>query len=753
MFSKIFHQFSFSKLPILAVFILSGPLSILAQNAVDSTQSIDLQQVTITATMATDKTPMTFTNIKKDEIRKNDFGQDVPFLLKSTPSVVETSDAGGGVGYTGIRIRGSDATRINVTIDGVPLNDAESQSVYWVDLPDFAASTSMIQIQRGVGTSTNGAGAFGASINLITNALQSKKYFNYSGSLGSFGTLKNTLGFGTGVIKNHLSVDARLSSISSDGYVDRASSKLGSVYLSALYFSDKTSLKFKIFTGNERTYQSWYGIPLSYLNDSKLRTYNPAGTEKSVESPYPNQVDDYIQTHGHLTLNHQFSPNLKANISLFLTKGKGFYEEYRADQKLKKYYSNWKNDSTTDLVRRLWLDNNFYGSVYSLTYEENGLNFTFGGGLNQYDGKHFGEVIWQKRTDLIPNFQPTRFYESTSKKTDFNIYFRTNFDFSEQLSGYVDYQYRRIGYNTEGVDRKKRDISRALTYEFFNPKFGLSFDLEKNSTLYTSLAVANREPNRSDLIDAEKANLPKPERMYDLELGWRKQFKNSALNINFYSMSYENQLVVTGNINDVGDQLRVNVGESLRAGLEIEGAVQLTEALSFKGNAAFSKNTIKNFTEYRDNWDTGGQDTIQHGTTDLAFSPNFVGNLSANYKILRGSNQNLDVTLSSKFVGAQFIDNTSNGNAQLPAYNYFDLMFLYNTQHKFLKNITFKLLINNILDQKYVNNAWTYRYNSPSYNAVGDEPYTRSEGGTIYNQTGYFPQAGRHFLVGFSVAF
>jgi iron complex outermembrane recepter protein len=728
-----------------------------AQTGQDSLQTIDLQQVTVTATMANERTPMTFTNINREKIRKNDFGQDIPFLLLSTPSVVETSDAGAGVGYTGLRVRGSDATRTNVTVDGIPLNDSESQAVYWVNMPDFANSTSMIQIQRGVGTSTNGAGAFGSTINLVTNPLRSEKFINYSGSIGSFNTQKHSVSFGSGLLGKYFSVDGRISRITSDGYVDRASSTLGSGYLSATYLKDNTSLRFKIFTGNERTYQSWYGIPFSYVNDSKLRTYNPAGTDKA-DSPYPNQVDDYQQTHSHFTLNHQFSPSLKLNASLHYTRGKGFYEEYKSGQKLGFYFLQ---DSVkvgtqyvkkTDLTRRLWLDNHFYGGVFSLTYQHGNNEVILGGGLSQYDGKHFGQVLWADKIPIDAN-QPKTFYESTANKTDANIYAKMNYQIGAKTYAFMDLQARAVGHKTQGFDRRQRDVSRDLSWFFFNPKAGLVHNYTEGGQFYGSFAVGNREPNRNDVLDAVNNKTPQSERLLNTELGWKLNRKKVSVGANFYHMAYKNQLVVTGQINDVGEQLRINVPTSYRAGFEMELAWHITEGLRFDYNATLSQNKISDFTEYRDNWDTGEQDIIKHGTTDIAFSPNVIANASLTYQILRGPKNQLEISLSGKHVGKQYVDNTSNENAILDDYKYGNLRIQYKTGFGKMKNFTAKLLINNILDSKYSSNAWVYRFNSPSYDERPDNPYTRLENGSTYNQMGYFPQAGRNFLLGFSIEF
>jgi iron complex outermembrane recepter protein len=721
-----------------------------AQTAIDTTKSIDLQQVTITATMASDNTPMTFTNINKATIRKNDYGQDIPFLLKSTPSVVETSDAGAGIGYTGLRIRGTDATRINVTIDGIPINDSESQSVYWVNMPDMAASTSMIQIQRGVGTSTNGAGAFGATVNMVTNALQPTRYMNYAGAMGSFNTQKHSVSAGTGIVAKHFAFDVRSSFIKSDGYVDRASSDLRSYYISGLYFTNKSSLKLKVFSGREKTYQSWYGIPFTYLTDTLLRTYNPAGTEKSG-TPYGNQVDNYRQSHIHLVFNHQFNPNLKANISLHYTRGKGYYEEYKANQQLKNYYAGFTD--TTNLIRRLWLDNDFYGGIYSLTYTKKKFSSTLGGGYNIYDGYHFGEVIWKEKMDFNGLLDPASFYGSISKKTDFNIYEKINYALSDNINAYIDVQYRQIAYNTEGIDMRKRDITRALSYHFFNPKIGFSLGNTEGGQLYGSFGIANREPNRNDITDAEKTKIPQSERLSDTELGWRKNTEKAQLGFNAYYMAYKNQLVITGNINDVGEQIRQNVPKSYRAGMEVEAAYALSTQWQLNWNAAFSQNKVIDFSENRDNWDTGEQDIIKHGKTNLALSPSTILNSAIVYTPIKSEKYDISLSLSTKYIGKQYLDNTSNANTILPAYGYSDFNINYQTHWGLIKNVTFKLLVNNIFDAKYANNAWVYRFNSPSYDPRPNDPYARSEGGDTYNLTGYFPQAGRNYLLGVSLGF
>jgi iron complex outermembrane recepter protein len=732
-------------------FLLSG-LTTNGQSPSDTLKTIDLQQVIITATMASDKTPMTFTNLKKDQIRKNDFGQDVPYLLKSTPSVVETSDAGAGVGYTGIRIRGTDATRINVTVDGVPINDPESQAMYWVDMPDVSSSTSMIQVQRGVGTSTNGAAAFGATINMVSNALQPEKYVNYTGGFGSFNTFKNSISAGTGLMKNKLAVDMRLSSITSDGYVDRAATDMQSLYLSGLYLGKNSSLKFKLLSGKEKTYQSWYGIPVAYVSDSKLRTYNPAGTDR-VSNPYENQTDNYKQTHAHLAWNQQVSTAWKLSATGHFTHGEGYYEEYKGAQKLNKYFTEFPKIKK-DLIRQLWLKNDFYGGIFSTNYQNNQVDFTLGGGVARYDGNSFGKVVWVDSAGLLK--APKEFYRSQSMKNDVNIFSKINYNFTGKFSGFADLQVRTVGYSYSGTDRKVGKIDSAFQYKFFNPKLGLNYAYTEGGRFYGSFAVGNREPNRDDLIQAP-ANTPiKSERLFNTEIGWKTTTPfggKGAFGANFYHMAYKNQLVLTGQINDVGEAVRLNVPESYRLGIEMEASIPLSKNWFFNANAAFSQNKIGDFTEFRDNWDTGGQTKINHGKTDIAFSPNAVVNGEIVLNALKNKKHDLSFVIAEKYVGQQFIDNTSNSSTSLPAYYFTDFKVFYKTQIGFIKNITCKLLINNILNQKYTNNAWTYRFTSAGYDPRPDDPYARSEKGDVYNLTGYFPQAGRLFMLGVSVGF
>ncbi len=735
-------------------------------------EAIEIDQLVVKATRAGEKTPITYSNLGKETIEKNNLGQDVPYLLKWTPSAIVTSDAGTGIGYTGIRIRGTDPSRINVTINGIPLNDAESQAVFWVDLPDFASSTEDIQIQRGVGTSTNGAGAFGASINLNSNKLYSEAYGNLSGSLGSFNTLKANASFGTGLIDEKFAFDGRISRITSDGYIDRATADLTSFYLSGIYLGKNNSLRFNIFSGHEITYQSWNGVPAQYVNDSQLRTFNTAGTEKEGE-PYSNQVDDYTQTHYQLLYNHVLNRNWNLNLAGFYTKGSGYFEEYKAAQLLSDY--GLKDiqfvDTTiteTNLIRRRWLDNDFYGITYSLNYTNDSrkLEAVIGGAWNNYQGKHFGEVIW---AEYFSNEElGYRYYDNDAQKMDFNIFGKANYQLANPLNGYLDLQFRQVNYEFFGIDTEGENVQQKEALSFFNPKVGLFYDFQESTKSYASFGVANREPNRNDYVESSPQNRPKHETLFNTEIGFQQNWEKSALSVNLYHMYYKNQLALTGEINDVGAPKRINIPKSFRMGIELVAGTEVSNGLDLNASATFSINKAKEFTEYIDNWDYWDQDfentppeeleplQFEHKleNTDLAFSPNVIVSAELSYNIFKNDNQkSLTFALLGKYISKQYIDNTSNENTILDPYFFSDFRINFKLKTKFVKEIGFTLLVRNIFDSKYSTNAWTYRYNSKNYDGRVDDPHTRLEGGNIYNLTGFYPQAGRNYLLGLSFGF
>lgn len=696
-------------------------------------------EILISASVAKNKTPMAYTNVSGEEIARQNMGQDIPYLLQLTPSFVATSDAGGGIGYTNFRIRGTDMNRINVAVNGIPLNDAESHGTWFVDQPDLASSIENVQVQRGAGTSANGAAAFGATINIQTSAFNPDPYAEYKTAFGSFNTFKNTVLAGTGLINGKFTVDTRLSKITSDGYIDRATADLKSFYFASGYYTKTTVLKAIIFSGHEKTYQAWNGVPSNLLSTN--RTYNSAGkysNENGVVKYYGNQVDDYQQDHFQLHFSHSFNQNLSLNASSHYTRGKGFYENYKEDENLKDYQispvivGNEKVE-TSDLINQKWLDNDFYGLIYSLSYQKDKSDFIFGGGYSIYDGDHFGKVIWaQFQGNAEPNHD---WYRSNGLKKDFNIYAKYNYRVAEKVNLFTDLQYRNINYAIDGIDDDLRDISQKHVFNFFNPKFGVFYEPQQNRQLYLSLAVANREPNRSNYVDANPAGKqPVYETLYNWELGYNYKSPAFSFSANYYYMSYKNQLVLTGEINDVGAPVMVNVDKSFRTGIELQTGVKITPALQWNGNTTFSINKVKGFTEYVDNWDTWGQEPFELGTTGLAFSPNVI----ANSRFTFSPANNLEFSFVSSYVGKQYIDNTSNDDRVLNAWFVNNLNADYSVKTKLFEEIKIRLMINNLFNEKYESNAWVYSYIYEGERAKID---------------GYFPQAGTHFMFGIDFKF
>ncbi len=698
-------------------------------------------EVVVRATRATDKTPTTHSTISKADIEAQNFGQDVPLLLNWTPSVVTTSDAGTGIGYTGIRIRGSDPTRINVTINGIPYNDSESTGTFWVDIPDIASSSESIQIQRGVGTSTNGAGAFGATINLQTNVRRDDAYAEVSNTFGSFNTRKHTFNFGTGLLNNHFVVDGRLSRIASDGFIDRAFSDLNSYYFSAGYFGRKTMLKAIFFGGNERTYQSWYGVPESRLkNDTEamLTTamnegWNEEQTDNLLQSDsrtfnpylYENQVDNYRQDHYQLHFSHTPGSALTINTALHYTPGKGYYEEYRYDEDPANY--GLAGGASTDLIRRRWLDNDFYGLTWSVNYDKHNWNLVAGGAWNRYDGDHFGEIIWSQAGGVSYEHP---YYFNNGDKRDFNVFIKGNYPLGERLNAFVDLQYRRIDYTVAGTENKLNDILVDATFNFFNPKAGVTYSVTDNSQLYASYAVANREPVRDDFLDFEGSD-PEHETLNNLEIGYRGTTDRLSFQANYYLMNYTNQLVLTGELNDVGAYVRTNAGNSYRMGIELQGAVKLGEKVTWNANVTFSRNKIKDYTEVLEDY---GEDFSEFNLirttfkdTDIAFSPSIIAGSTLTFHAF----PNGEVSLLTKYVGKQYLDNTGNDARRIDAYLVNDLRLSWSWQPSFLKEIRLSFLVNNLFEELYESNGFTYGYLA---------------GSAEYRENFYFPQAGRNFM-------
>jgi iron complex outermembrane receptor protein len=704
------------------------------------------ETVHVGATAATSKTPVTFTNVTKDEIQRTNLGQDAPYLLKWTPSVVVNSDAGTGTGYTGIWIRGSDPTRTNVTINGIPYNDSESQGVFWVNLPDFSSSADNIQIQRGVGTSTNGAGAFGATIDFNTNQISEEPKLSIDGGLGSFGTQRGSVNYTSGLLKNGLKIDARYSKTHSDGYVDRASADLEGYYAGLTYVGEGEGAvwRFNAFGGNEVTYQSWNGVTQDQV-DEFGRTYNSVGTDKEGE-PYDNEVDNYRQNHYQLHYNNEFGSKWKLGLSGHYTRGLGYFEQYKAGEDVVDYGIDTGIDGpeTTDLIRRRWLDNHFYGTVYSLRYLANDkLDITFGGSANEYQGGHYGEVIWAR--DAGDSEIRDRYYDNDATKRDFSNFLRSNYQVTKGISAYLDLQVRHVSYEFLGFANDLSRVDETASHTFFNPKAGLLYELPSGGQAYASFGVAQREPNRNDYTENTLSTRPRAEKLLNTEVGIRKQRGDFNYGANVYHMAYRDQLVVTGELNDVGELLRANVPNSYRLGLELQGGYRVSDRFQVGGNLALSRNRVKAYTEFLDSFDENfgylGQDEVLREDSPLAFSPSVVGALDLNYKVVNQGAHLVEAGLQTKYVGERFVDNSGTDGAALDAYYYSDLRLAYTLRPQGdsrLGALRFTLLVRNITDQLYVSNGWSYRYNF-----AGDETLLK----------GMYPQAGRNVLVGLGLDF
>ncbi|WP_304200401.1 TonB-dependent receptor [Flavobacterium alvei] len=702
--SKLFITSSF--------FVLTSIFSAAQEKQKDTTKVNQLDEVLVSAVRVTTKTPVSFSNLDKKEIKTRNLGQDIPILMNYLPSVVTTSDAGNGVGYTGIRVRGSDATRVNVTINGIPYNDSESHGTYWVNMPDFASSLESIQLQRGVGTSTNGAGAFGASLNMLTETYSKKATAEISSSLGSFNTNKNTVKFSTGLMNDHFEMAGRLSVLKSDGYIDRASSNLKSYFLQGTYIGNTTLIKALVFGGTEKTYQSWNGIDAATMATD--RTFNSAGifTDEAGKTRfYDNETDNYKQDHYQLHWNQKLSENWSTNLAFHYTKGKGYYENYKEDAKFSSYgltpiVIGGTTINTTDLVRQKWLDNDFYGTTFSANYKNDNLNVILGGGWNKYEGEHFGKVIWARYASQSE--LGDRYYEDQATKTDGNIFAKANYQITPKISLFGDLQVRNVTYKANSWETGIVDD----TFTFFNPKAGLNYDIDAKNKLYFSYARANREPNRTDY---ENGN-PKPEKLNDYELGWRWNAEKVKINSNIYYMAYKDQLILTGKLDDVGSPIRSNSDTSYRLGLEVDATIQLSEKFIIRPNFTLSDN--KNV-----DMNIGFGDV----TTNIAYSPSvIIGNILVYSPI-----EQLHISLLQKFVGDQFMNNFDSVESRLPDYFVNDLNIVYSIKPKTIfKEIVLTGLVNNMLNKKYVSNGYMWDV----------YPY-------------YYPQSGINFLAGMTLKF
>ncbi len=704
-------------------------------------------EVIIRATRTGEQTPVAHSNLNRQQIAQINLGQDLPVLLNSTPSVVMTSDAGAGVGYTGIKIRGSDGTRINITINGIPINDSESHGVWWVNMPDIVSSVENIQIQRGVGTSTNGAGAFGGTINMLTNILNPESYAGVFGSYGSFNTSKKTVSFGSGLLNSKWVFDGRLSQIHSDGYTDRSLTDLSSYYLSGGYYGKKNIIKLIHFSGKEKTYQAWYGVPKDSLSTN--RTFNPAGIyydNNNMVQYYKNETDNYQQDHYQLHYALNINHNLTFNAAAHYTYGRGYYEQYREDDAFEDY--NLPNPvigndtlPKTDFIRRRWLDNRFYGTTYALSYNSfSNLSLIAGGGYNRYEGNHFGEIIWAGIAQDIP--MGKRYYDNDALKTDWNNYVKLNYSF-KRFNIFADVQQRHITYSFLGkelIDNAVEDVQQDVVFNFINPKAGLNYDINGQNTVYGFWGVANREPVRDDFVASSATSRPKHETLNNFEVGYKRHAQKYTAGINVYLMNYKNQLVLTGEINDVGDYTRKNMAESYRRGIEAEAGIIFGKIARWNFNVTYSQNRLKNFTEYYDvydaNFDWTGTDSVTYSNTHIAFSPEIIA--GSVFTVIPFKSFSCDII--SKYIGPQYIDNTSSKDRMLEPYFINDLKLSYSFSKFAHTSVEFVLLINNLLDVDYISNAWVY-------NAIVDNSAPKAV------SDGYFPQAGRHYLAGVNIKF
>ncbi len=736
----LFNHLSFKSrqnLHIFLLFLFFGFSALSQEKQQDSTQLETLNEVLVKAVRVNATSPITHSNVTKEQLQKRNLGQDVPILLNYLPSVVTTSDAGAGVGYTGIRVRGVNAQSTNVTINGIPYNDAESLGTFWVNLGDFASSVESLQLQRGVGTSTNGSGAFGASINVLTDAVSNKAYGEIANSFGSFNTWKHTVKFSTGLLNDHIEIAGRLSQITSNGYIDRASSNLKSYFLQASYVDESTLIKAITFSGKEVTYQSWNGIEDPYLLEHD-RTFNSAGMytdENGNVQFYDNEIDNYQQDHYQFHWNQKINNNWSTNLALNYTKGKGYFEQYKEDQAFVDYgleNVDIGNETLTetDLIRRRWLDNDFYVVNANVNYKTNALNVILGTSYSTYSGDHFGEIIWAQyaSNSMIRD----RYYNGNGKKIDASSFAKATYRLNEHLSLYLDLQSRYVHYKTTGTNSDVAPFIVDKNYHFFNPKAGISYNINTNNNLYFSFARANREPNRDDFEN--NADI-KPEQLNDFELGWRHSSNAFSINTNVYYMLYNEQLVLTGEINDVGNPIRNNSGKSYRLGLEVDAVINVSNKFSIQPNFALSTNKNKETVVSLDG------ELVDLGSTNISFSPNIVAGNAFVFKPING----LQMSLLSKFVGEQYMGNTDSEASKLDSYFVNDFNILYEIETKSIfKSIIISGLVNNILNEKYSSNGFYYTY---------DDTWSDPNQITTIEGTGYYPQATRNFLLGLTLKF
>ena len=712
-------------------FLILLSINIYSQQVTDTIQGTKqiLDEVVVQSIRVNNTSPITHSNVYKKELSTRNLGQDLPVLLNYLPSVVTTSDAGAGIGYTGIRIRGVSAQSTNITINGIPFNDPESHGTFWVNLPDFTSSVESLQVQRGVGTSTNGSGAFGASINILTDAISETPYAEISNSVGSYNTLKHTVKFSTGKLDQSFELSGRLSKIDSDGYIDRAFSDLKSYFLQGTYSKGNTLIKALSFGGHEKTYQSWYGLSKEQLLEN--RRQNPY--------TYENEIDNYKQDHYQFHWNQKLNQNWSTNLGLNYTYGRGYFEQYREDDSVGTYGgilisdidSDGNETGTTDLIRRRWLDNDFYVINASAKYTGSRLAMIFNSSHSTYSGDHFGEIVWARNFSKDSSIRD-RYYDGNGKKTDFSVFAKASYDLSDELELYGDVQFRNVTYKTSGITSDLVNMLIDESFSFFNPKFGLSYKIRPNSILYGSYSRANREPSRSDYEANENI---RPEQLNDFEIGWRYKKNGLRFNLNTYYMLYNEQLVLTGELDDVGSPIRTNSGSSYRIGIESELELKLSSNLSLRNNFTLSSNKNKKILSKFNG------SVFDFGKTNISFSPNLISSNS----LIFSPNNNLMISFLSKYVGKQYMGNTDAVNSILDSYFVNDINFSYKIiSNLVFDEIIFSGLVNNVFNNEYVSNGYYYTY---------DDTWSSPGQVTTLDGAGYYPQATRNFLLGLTLKF
>lgn len=745
-----------------------------AGERIDTLKARQLQEVQVISTRASKKAPLAFTNVSKNDIQAVNYGKDIPYLLALTPSITLTSDAGNGIGYTTLRVRGTDPSRVNITANGIPMNDAESSSLFWVNFSDFASSTQSIQIQRGVGTSTNGAGAFGATVNMLTDNIGAKPYVGFDVSGGSYYSHKETVRFSTGLINDHWGLQGRLSNIGSKGYLDRASVKLNSYFLQAGYFSDNTMVKFITFNGQEETYHAW-NYTSKYEQSLYGRRYNSCGEYTDVNGNrayYDNQTDNYHSQNYQLIWNQRLTNLWNLNAALHYTRGDGYYEEYKCHKDYAEYGLN-TTKLKNDLIRRKQMGNDFYGAIASVNYDnQKNLTANIGGGWNKYDGDHWGNVLWHKVNGDIARDNNFEYYRNNAKKTDFNIYGKANYEFVKGLSAFLDLQYRHVNVKMQAPS--DWFIGNSFTgdyiinekYDFFNPKFGFNYDINTNNKVYISYAIAHKEPVRNN-YEAWNAGSEKPkaERLNDLELGYKYQSSKFSAGANFYYMNYKNQFVLTGELNSIGEAVTRNFEKTYRMGVELEAAWKPVSWFQWDANATWSKNRAKDMMVTLED----GETNVNLGETPLSFSPDFIFN-----NIFTFQYAGFKAAIQSQYVSDQYLTNTGfktmecNDNVDPDTYEAkgntcyetlllkkhfttnIDLSYHFSLKKIGLKDATIGVTLYNIFDAKYDNNGWA----APTYRMVdGKVIAVNLWGSRDYGAAGFAPSAPFNCMAHLSINF